>query len=195
MSTKKETKKPVKKVVKKVPVKKKRNTGNTTVPKWGFIVWTKLTIKQQLFCKHYIVNEVLRWNGTMCYNQAFSFKLEEKSRIRDLDKKGKEVPWSSDYDKAYNMCSSNASHLLKDYKIQERCTKLLNEMLIDTIVDSKLAKIILNWDHSDSLNWIKEYNKLKNRITDKVEHSWGVNIAWALVLERKKQRAETKKKK
>ena len=86
---KKIKKKPiVKKVVKKVVKKKKKKPGN----KAHYIVGTKLTMKQTLFCKHYIQNDMLRGNGTMCYNEAFNFKLLEKDRTRLLDVEFKEVP-------------------------------------------------------------------------------------------------------
>ncbi len=165
-----------------------------SITKWWYVVWSKLTVKQKIFCSHYIKNDELRWNATLSYNEAFGFKLSEKNRTRDLDKDLKEIWWTSEYDKAYNNCASQASVLLRSLKIQEENRKLLNEMLSHYIVDSKLSKIILNWDNWDSLGGIKEYNRIKWRIVDKTEHSGELTIASALILKRKKQKDESKKK-
>lgn len=138
-----------------------------TITKGEYVVWKKLTFKQLLFCNHYIKNDALRWNATLCYNAAFDFKLSEKNRTRDLDKKKKEIAWTSEYDRAYNSCSVQASVLLRNLKIQEENTKLWNELLTDNIVDSRIAKILISWKDWDSINAIKEYNKMNWRIIDR----------------------------
>jgi len=136
----------------------------------------KLTPKQKLFCFHYVKNDELRFNWTLAYDEAYEIWLSEKSIVRAKDIMWDEIPWSSEYDKAYNLCSVNASKLLRLTKIQNENEKLLNQMLNNKKVDSRLAEILFTWKHSDSLNAIEKYNKLKSRITDKIELKWTFSL-------------------
>lgn len=139
------------------------------VPKWEYQVGTKLTLKQILFCEHYIKNDQIRGNATLCYNEAFSFDLDNKSKERKKDDKWKEIPWTSEYDKAYNLCSAQWSVLSRHLKIQEYNRKLLNELLTDRIVDSQLAKLLFDWKDEVKLWVVKEYNRLNQRVIEKKE--------------------------
>jgi hypothetical protein len=151
-------------------------------------VW--ITPKQVLFCNYYIKNDELRWNWTLAYNEAFDIWLDEKSRVRKKDEKWKEIFWTSEYDKAYNLCSVNACKLLKQTKIQEKNVELLN----DKKIDSRLAQIIYNWKDTDSLNAIKIYNDLRSRIKNKLELSWTINTEDASAKEWLKEIQQLKSK-
>ena len=75
----------------------------------------------------------------------------------------------------YDYCSVGASRLLRNDKISRRVTVLLNETLTNEEVDAELAKVIKNrWSKdSDRINAIKEYNKLRQRIVDRNDHTSG----------------------
>lgn len=155
-----------------------------------------LTLKQQLFCKYFTQDRDLFGNATLSYAEAYEYELdkldktpkrEDGSKDTDDDetfedqeengdgrpkrkRKSRIIPRSSEYDIAYDNCSSAASRLLRNVKVVEYCDKLLNDLLKNEKVDARLAKIIFQErDNTDALNAIKEYNKLKQRIIDKAE--------------------------
>lgn len=81
---------------------------------------------------------------------------------------------------AYNSAKADAYRLLtKDYIL-----KYINELLEDgglnnEFVDKQLLKIITqDADFHAKARAINEYNKLKSRITDKVQHSGTVNLSF-----------------
>lgn len=138
---------------------------------------SKLTIKQELFCQNYIKNDELRCNGTLAYNEAYWMNLDEKDKTRTTDEEWKEIYWTSEYDKTYNTCSVNSSKLLRLTKIQERNVELLNELLSEKKVDSRLAEIIFKWRDADSLQWIKIFNDLKKRVTNTLKVQTELNVS------------------
>lgn len=139
----------------------------------------KLNLKQDLFCQYYVKNSVLRGNGTLCYAQAYDIDLdslsrEDKKEVVWDEKKEMDVerviPNSSEYQTTYDWCSVNASQLLRNTKVQERLVVLYNEMLREDVVDAELTKVILQDDKLEAkVSGIREFNKLKKRITDLVE--------------------------
>lgn len=139
---------------------------------------TKLTIKELLFCYYYTQNETTRGNATWSYGRAFEYDLDNLSHecIRDEETWDKEkgvavlgdILEDSEYDKAINICAVEGYKLLRNPKVQEKNTDLLNELLTDRIVDGELAKVIMQ-DHERpaKVAAIREFNKLKQRIVDK----------------------------
>jgi hypothetical protein len=130
-----------------------------------------LNIRREAFCQYYTKNQQLFGNATHSYAEAFSYRLDELSRD-DAKYKGKgakrKLVEPSSYDKAYNVCAVEGARLLRNPKVQERITALLNELLRDDIVDSQLAKIITQDDDLQSkVRAINEYNKVRGRIIDK----------------------------
>lgn len=136
----------------------------------------QLTPKQEKFCRFYTQNKALFGNATLSYAEAYNYNLDlldktdakYESYEENGVKKSKKIEESS-YDKAYNVCASNANRMLRNEKITPFLTKYLNELLTDEIVDSNLAEIIVNGKDADRVSAIKEYNKLKQRIIDKSE--------------------------
>ena len=125
-----------------------------------------LLIKNELFCKLYTQNSALFGNGTLCYAEAYDFKLAELNR-EAVYENGKKIE-ASEYEKAYNTCSVNANQLLRKPKIQSRVTELLNELMNDKYVDSQLVKVIAqDTDLTPKVAAIREYNKLRQRIVEK----------------------------
>lgn len=135
-------------------------------------------LKQELFCRYYTQNEELFGNATHSYAEAFGYNLDGLSHDdavyeNYIDEEGKEsrrCVEASSYDRAYNVCSVTGNRLLRKAKVQARITVLLNELLEDKIVDSQLAKVIMqNKELPAKIAGIREYNKLKQRIVDKAD--------------------------
>lgn len=138
----------------------------------------ELTPKQELFCHIYTHNRQLFGNATLSYAEAYDYGLDELSQEKPVlgyDSKGEPNKWGeSEYTKAYNVCSAQGSRLLRNQKIDDRIRELMNLLMRDSIVDAELISIVLHGEKdSDRVAAIKEYNKLKQRILDKVDHTTG----------------------
>lgn len=128
------------------------------------------TLKQEKFCRLYTQNSELFGNGTLAYAEAYGYDLETLDRTNEKDEKGKEIPGSSEFSRVYNMCSSSASRMLRNEKINELITKSLNELMKDEVVDAQLAKVIMQDNKLEAkMSGIKEYNNLKQRIIKKTD--------------------------
>lgn len=131
-----------------------------------------LNKNQQLFCHYYVQNTQLRGNATRAYAAAYGYDLESCSKDDAVYEQtedgttGKMLKWST-YSRVENLCASNASTLQRNPKIQALQVKLWNSLLTDEVVDSQLAKVVLDEDRSTSLAGVREYNKLKGRIINK----------------------------
>lgn len=137
-----------------------------------------LTLQQELFCQYYVKNEALRGNATLCYAEAYDYHLDTLSREQVWDKDHLILIEESEYNKAHNVCSTEGNRNLRKTNIQDRITDLLNEMLTDKEVDAQLAKVILQDSKMDSkVGGIREYNKLKKRVTDKIEVSGSLSLS------------------
>lgn len=122
-----------------------------------------LNLKQTLFCQAY-VSEEFYGHGSNAYIAAYG--LDETQ---------------------YNTAKINASKLLTNANILTRINELLSaDGLNDEFVDKQLLHVITqNAEFSSKVAAIREYNKLKQRIVDKIDHttkgkeirSWVVNTA------------------
>lgn len=150
----------------------------------------KLTAQQELFCRYYAQNEALFGHATFCYAESHGFDLDSLSNRCPVHQEkdpecGSACPLS-EYRVAYSTCSSNGSRALRNAKIQDRITALLNEMLRDEVVDSQLAKLIIqDGEPATKIAAIREYNKLRQRIVDKVEHTGEITSKVVYLPERK----------
>lgn len=113
---------------------------------------SKLNLTQKQFCKNYVSQEFFA-NGVQAYVEAYKI---------DLSKGG-----------AYNSARARASALLTNINILSYINELLDlSGLNDTFVDKQMSLLITqNADFGSKLGAIREYNKLKSRITEKIEHS------------------------
>jgi hypothetical protein len=130
----------------------------------------RLKPNEELFCRLYTQNSQYRSNGTMSYARAFQYDLDKMSTEKPLLSKDPVIYGASEYEKAHKTCSVMAITLLGKTSIQERLVVLMNQLLRDDIVDAELNRIIMQNDELPSkAAAIREYNKLKQRITDKVD--------------------------
>lgn len=111
-----------------------------------------LTLKQKEFCQLYVSKEFFA-NGVQSYIEAFKV---------DTTKTG-----------AYQSAKSNAYRLLTNDDLLLYINHLLElNGLNDEFVDKQLSFIITqNADFGSKLGAIKEYNKLKQRIVSKIDHT------------------------
>ena len=151
------------------------------------IIEDTLTPKQEAFCRNYTQIRSLFGNATLSYAEAYGYDLDNAPKDDGIyrlidgrefpeylyvdlptdEKSGAKLIQSCTHTKMESTCASAGSRLLRNVKIDERITKLLNEMMNDDVIDARLTEIALNGKDQDSINAIKEYNKLKQRIIDK----------------------------
>ena len=117
----------------------------------------KLTPRQEKFCQLYTTDS---W----CFGNWVTTYLE----VYDVDTSKK---WW------YSTATSMASRLLTNVKVCKRINELLETQgLNNEFLDQQTLFLISQ--HADL--WVKarmiwEYNKLKGRIIEKIEHSWNIN--------------------
>jgi len=121
----------------------------------------ELNAKQLLFCNYYVSNDTFG-NGVQSYCKAY-----------DID--------YSDV-KTQGQARHSASMLLNNVNICKHINNLLDEAgLNDNFADKRLLFLITqNEDKATCLNAIKEYNKLRARITDKLEVTGTFDISLKL---------------
>lgn len=107
-----------------------------------------LTMKQNIFCELYASDREFFGNGVESYIEAYDVDTTKPNY--------------------YAVASSAASRLLRNVKVLERINELLElGQLNDEFVDKQLAFVITqNADFGAKIQGIREYNKLKRRITD-----------------------------
>lgn len=122
----------------------------------------ELTQQQELFCKLYTTKGTYFDNATLSYSEAYGYELP-------TDEKGKIIVDS----KEYNTCKANASRLMtKDY-IRDRIRDLFLELLNEATMDARLSEIATKGKDTDSIQAIKIFNDLRQRITRKVDITTG----------------------
>lgn len=113
----------------------------------------ELSLEQEMFCQYFTSPTEFFGNGVQSYASAYNVDLNTKS--------------------GYNSAKSSATRALKNPRILRRINDLLEAAgLNDVNIDKQLYLLVnQNADFKAKLGAIKEYNKLKQRITDKVEHT------------------------
>ncbi len=130
-----------------------------------------LNPRQRKFLENYLLNDEMRGNATQSYLDAYGYDLMDYPDDDGVcDDEGKQVTRSS-REKAYDMCATNASLLMRNHKIQEAKTAILNANMTEAIVDSKMFWHILYGKGEHSIQAIREFNRLKGRIKEKLELS------------------------
>ncbi len=107
--------------------------------------------RQERFCQFYATEREFFGNGVESYLEVY-----------DIDKS--KPNW-------YKTACSAASQLLRNIKVCARINELLEEVnLNDMFVDKQLGFLITQHaDFTNKLGAIREYNKLKQRITERTD--------------------------
>jgi phage terminase small subunit len=113
----------------------------------------KLNPKQEFFCQLYASDRDFFANGVQSYAEAYDIDIRTKS--------------------GYATAKVNSSKLLTNANILARINEILElHGLNDVFVDKQLEFLITqNADLSTKVRAINEYNKLKSRITEKIDHT------------------------
>lgn len=111
----------------------------------------KLTLKQRAFCEYFASDREFFGNGTQSYIEAYGI---------DASKPG-----------SYAAARVSAHTLLTNPNILDEINRIFEARgLNDVFVDKQLEKLITqDADFPTKLRAIQEYNKLKSRITDKLD--------------------------
>jgi phage terminase small subunit len=121
----------------------------------------ELNEKQKLFCKYYVSEEFFG-NGVKAYAKAYGIDIDDPRK--------------------YASARTRAGELLSKVDICNTINEELDEAgLTDNFVDKQLLFVITQ--HSDlhaKMKAIEQYNKLKQRITDKSETK--VSGEWEITL-------------
>jgi hypothetical protein len=111
----------------------------------------KLNPKQELFCELYATSKEFFGNGVETYLEVYDVDHSKPN-------------W-------YKTACAAASRLLSNVKVIDRISELLEEGgLNDAFTDKQLKFLITQYaDFTSKLGAIREYNKLKQRIIDKLD--------------------------
>lgn len=111
-----------------------------------------LNLQQDLFCNYYTSPTEFYGNGVQSYAAAYDIDVTEPGQ--------------------YMVAASQASRALKNVKILRRIDSLLeNRGLNDAFADKQLLFLMTqNADFGSKLGALREYNKLKQRVTEKITH-------------------------
>jgi hypothetical protein len=108
-----------------------------------------LNPKQEMFCQLYAVSREFFGNATQSYCLAYGINPEDKD--------------------AYRGAKSSAFNLLTNPDITERISDLLRDVN-EQVVDEELGYVIRQrYELPSKIAAIREWNKIKGRITDKVD--------------------------
>lgn len=112
-----------------------------------------LSLEREMFCQYYTSATEFYGSGVQSYAAAFDHDLNDRRQ--------------------YDVAKASACRLLKDERILRRINDLLEGGgLNDPFVDKQLSFLLTqNVDFKSKLGAIKEYNKLKQRIVDKIDHT------------------------
>lgn len=130
-----------------------------------------LNPQQEAFCSFYTQIRSTFGNATRAYAEAYDYDLDAEPKedweVLENGKKGK-----SSYEKMCDVCAAAAYKLLRKAQIDKRVKELLAATPNEAI-DARLNEIILKGRDVDSVNAIKELNKLRQRIVDKLDVTSG----------------------
>ena len=128
-----------------------------------------LNPKQEYFCELYATNREFFGNGVQAYMEAYGIDASNPGAVKSA--------------------RTMASTLLTNVNILARIReKMDTATLNDEFVDKELSFIIeQDADMGTKMRGIAEYNKLKTRITDKIDHTSGGKPLGMIVLPPEKQ--------
>ncbi len=119
-----------------------------------------LNPNEKLFCQLYFGGGEFFGNGVWSYIKAYNYNVPFIP-ISFLNTKQK---------KQYNVARSGAYEILTKPDIVKEGERILDSFLKNDVVDRELVKIIMQDKDKMSKNVaIKEFNRLKNRVSDKVD--------------------------
>ena len=117
-----------------------------------------LTPQQEKFCLAYTSQGETSGNAYKSYAFGYDYELP-LTENNEMDYKSSE----------YRVCQVSGSRLLLNIEIQNRIRELYTEYLNEINVDARLSDIVKKGKDTDSIQAIKIFNDLKQRITKKID--------------------------
>lgn len=110
-----------------------------------------INLEQEMFCQYYTSPTEFFGSGVQSYAEAYNIDIAEKG--------------------GYNVAKTGACRLLKMPKILKRINDLIEDGgFTNENADKQLLFLMLqNADLPSKLGGIREYNKLKQRVTEKIQ--------------------------
>lgn len=112
----------------------------------------------ELFCRYYTEESEMFGNGVHSYAKAYNMDLEEPGK--------------------YTVAGALSCQLLKNVRVMSRINYLLDKLILnDAHVDKQMAYLITqNAQLQPKLGAIQEYNKLRNRIKERIDNQNNVIV-------------------
>lgn len=137
----------------------------------------KKNINQERFCFFYASGKNMDTfgNAYKSYVAAFGFqeklnKANEELTVIPYNHETKRKEKRQEIQRMENSCRSNASHLLTNHNIIARCDHLLLQLYSEQNADSSLAWAMAQTkDVASKVAAVREFNRVRNRVKDKVE--------------------------
>lgn len=137
-----------------------RKTKKKSVKKAKSKKTETLNPNEKMFCQLYFGGGEFFGNGTWSYIQAYnlSVPLIAYSYLKRVDQK------------QYDVAKNGAYRLLIKAHIVKEGDKILDSLFKESVVDRELTKIIMQDKDKMSKNVaIREFNRLKNRVQEKID--------------------------
>lgn len=121
-----------------------------------------LSAEDELFCELFASDKELFGNGVQSYIEAYDITVV----------KGKSRGETDDNEKTYEACKQAAHHRLTSTDFLKRINEIFEGRgLNDQFVDKQLEKVITqDAEFNPKVRAIQEYNKLKKRTVERLEH-------------------------
>ncbi len=114
-------------------------------------------LEREAFAQFYATSEEFFGNGVRSYAAAYGTDISTK--------------------KGFQVAGSNANRLLKTAEVMSRISYLVNLYLSDAFVDKNLAFVIAQFGNLNAkMEGVKEYNRLRKRIQDKMIAAGVINV-------------------
>ena len=141
-----------------IEIEKEYNTEWKEIEIEQEIVWESLTPRQERFCQLYTTDSWCFGNWVTTYLEVYDVDTEKK--------------WW------YKTACACSSRLLSNAKVYNRINELLDENgMNNEFVDKQILFLLSQQADLNVKLWaIKEYNKLKQRITEKIESTWTIEF-------------------
>lgn len=130
--------------------------------------------ERELFCDYYTRPGDTFGVATTSYANAYGYNLDELPKDDEIWKTlangKKEKIVRSSYERSYSVCAMQGGRLLKDANVLARIQKMRVEKMTDEFVDSELMKVITqDEEKTPKVAAIREFNRLSQRVTDKLD--------------------------
>lgn len=117
-----------------------------------------LNAEQKLFCKFFTTRGDTFNSGVLSYAEAYGYELPRRDD-GSIDIKSPD----------YLSCNANAARLRRNPQVIKEIEDRMLDLFNERTVDARLSEIIVAGKDTDSIQGIKIFNDLKQRVSKKVD--------------------------